>query len=382
MKQYRLDLEEAGAAPPRGTGIVFDADPDADTGRPRGRTPRPVAMALALGAAATLGVAFALWPVTDVRERPEPVATAAVPQRGHSTGPALAARATVEGRTAAMPRQEVPAAPTACALQWLGVQGATPQCLGSTEVAQNGDLRRHTARVQGRPAWQLEIDGGLGVVRAVRVVAEDGSVWRCGVDEAGEAAGPPCRGAAIGAPDLQGARVLRLQSTALAFVPATVADRSTRPTPAATANAAAERLEVSAQLVALGDEADPARACPAEAIDVVGPDHGAFRLCPSGGAGAVRATAADGRPVWHYTLRGLAGDTLEIRVDADGQVDELRLGSYACSGPACAGAETWPGPVADVATGRVFRFSGVALQDPAQPGRFTTLNGSATMPEL
>lgn len=220
-------------------------------------------------------------------------------------------------------------------------------CVTTTQAAQSGDLRSYHVDAQGTSTWRLRLDTGLGRVMAAELSAP-GLDYRCEGDD--------CRGFVIGARDAHGSRKLTIRDATLV-----AAD-------------GARRVNLSADLQVQGEQQDPTTACSGPSVTVVEARGGVLVLCPSGGAGVARLD--DERRV--YSLRGPAGDTLQVGLARDGSVDYVEIGGLACRGTACSGATTRPGETPDVEAGRQFVFSGTTLSD----GRGATamLSGNAVLP--
>lgn len=261
---------------------------------------------------------------------------------------------------------EMPARPAAhCPYQLLDIspaQGKTQRsCVASTRVAQSGDLRIYLLEPQGVSEWTLRIDTGNNTVMAASLSAPAHGEYVC--DE------NTCTGFSIGDRDAQGGRAIIVQGAVL-----TAAGEATG------SGAVQEGRTVSlhASLAAPGDQLDPHTACDGISVAIVERSGAVLTLCPSGGAGVARFD--HDRRV--YSLRGSAGDTLLVGVDATGVVDQVQIGNLQCQGYACGGATTQPGNEPGNEAGRVFTFSGTTISDGRSGGNSATLNGSAVLPEF
>jgi len=254
-------------------------------------------------------------------------------------------------------------APISCPYQHLNIVTAEGQtqraCVAATQVMQSGDLRSHLLAPQGLSTWTLRVDTGGGAVRAVSLSADGHGLYRC--------ARSACTGVAIGPLDAHGGRALTLRDVVLVRKPAP-GDNGAAATPM--------RVNLSARLQVPGDQQDPGMACGDTRIAIVERSGAVLTLCPTGGGGMV--LAGQGRRI--YSLRGEAGDTLEVGVDVQGNVDLVRIGDLQCQGHHCAGAASQGGSEGDREAGRGFSFSGTTLSDGHPGGRTATLNGDAVLP--
>lgn len=222
-------------------------------------------------------------------------------------------------------------------------------CVATTRVLQSGDLRSYVLEPQGVSDWTLRIDSGDGRALAASLSAPGRGNYRCEEDT--------CTGFSIGPRDAHGGRTLVVSQAVL------TAD-----------DGAAMRL--SASLKAPGDQQDADLACSEPGIAIVERSGAVLTLCPSGGGGVVRLEHE--RRI--FSLRGSAGDTLLVGVDAAGAVDFVQIGALECQGLACSGATTQPGGDPASESGRRFSFSGTTVTDGLRGGAAALLNGSAVLP--
>lgn len=314
---------------------------------------RPRRLGWLLGLLALLGVLLLALATQHWRDAPAaPTRTVVVdrsPARLPTTPMLETTRAADTARPAAR-RAEAPAT-LHCPYQRLDIADAdgrsSTACVTTTQAAQSGDLRSYYVDAQGTSTWRLRLDTGLGRVMAAELSAP-GLDYRCEGDD--------CRGFAIGARDAHGARQLTIRDAALV------------------APDGMSRVNLSADLKVQGEQQDPTTACSGPSVTVVAARGGVLVLCPSGGAGVARLD--DERRV--YSLRGPAGDTLQVGVARDGSVDYVEIGGLECRGAACSGATTRAGETPDAEAGRQFAFSGTTLSD----GRGATamLSGNAVLP--
>ena len=222
-------------------------------------------------------------------------------------------------------------------------------CVATTRVLQSGDLRSYVLEPQGVSDWTLRIDSGDGRVLTASLSAPGRGEYRCEEDT--------CAGFSIGPRDAHGGRTLVVSQAVL------TAD-----------DGAAMRL--SANLKAPGDQQEADLACSEPGIAIVERSGAVLTLCPSGGGGVVRLEHE--RRI--FSLRGSAGDTLLVGVDAAGAVDFVQIGALECQGLACSGATTQPGGDPASESGRRFSFSGTTVTDGLRGGAAALLNGSAVLP--
>lgn len=222
-------------------------------------------------------------------------------------------------------------------------------CVATTRMLQSGDLRSYVLEPQGVSDWTLRIDSGDGRVLAANLSAPGRGDYRCEEDT--------CAGFSIGPRDAHGGRTLVVNQAVLA----------------AEHGAA---MSLSASLKAPGDQQDADLACSEPGISIVERSGAVLTLCPSGGGGVVRLEHE--RRI--FSLRGAAGDTLLIGVDATGVVDFVQIGALECQGLACSGVTTQPGDDPASESGRRFIFSGTTVTDGLRGGAAALLNGSAVLP--
>lgn len=222
-------------------------------------------------------------------------------------------------------------------------------CVATTRVLQSGDLRSYVLEPQGISDWTLRIDSGDGRVLAASLSAPGRGDYRCEEDT--------CAGFSIGPRDAHGGRTLIVNQAVLA------AEHGTA-------------MSLSASLKAPGDQQDADLACSEPGISIVERSGAVLTLCPSGGGGVVRLEHE--RRI--FSLRGAAGDTLLIGVDATGVVDLVQIGALECRGVACSGVTTQPGDDPASESGRRFSFSGTTVSDGLRGGAAALLNGSAVLP--
>lgn len=222
-------------------------------------------------------------------------------------------------------------------------------CVATTRVLQSGDLRSYVLEPQGVSDWTLRIDSGDGRALAASLSAPGRGDYRCEEDT--------CAGFSIGPRDAHGGRTLVVSQAVL------------------TADDGAA-MHLSASLKAPGDQQDADLACSEPGIAIVERSGAVLTLCPSGGGGVVRLEHE--RRI--FSLRGSAGDTLLVGVDAAGAVDFVQIGALECQGLACSGATTQPGGDPASESGRRFSFSGTTVTDGLRGGAAALLNGSAVLP--
>lgn len=222
-------------------------------------------------------------------------------------------------------------------------------CVATTRMLQSGDLRSYVLEPQGVSDWTLRVDSGDGRVMAASLSAPGRGDYRCEEDT--------CAGFSIGPRDVHGGRTL-VVSRAVLMAEDGVA------------------MHLSASLKAPGDQQDADLACNEPGIAIVERSGAVLTLCPSGGGGVVRLEHE--RRL--YSLRGAAGDTLLVGVDAGGAVDFVQIGALECQGLACSGATTQPGDDPASESGRRFSFSGTTVTDGLRGGAAALLNGSAVLP--
>jgi hypothetical protein len=253
-------------------------------------------------------------------------------------------------RATAAPAQP---SPVSCPYQQLDLVPAHGKaqraCVATTRMLQSGDLRSYVLEPQGVSDWTLRIDSGDGRVLAASLSAPGRGDYRCEEDT--------CAGFSIGPRDAHGGRTLVVSQAALA----------------AEHGAA---MSLSANLKAPGDQQDADLACSEPGISIVERSGAVLTLCPSGGGGVVRLEHE--RRI--FSLRGAAGDTLLVGVDAAGVVDFVQIGALECQGLACSGVTTQPGDDPASESGRRFSFSGTTVTDGLHGGAAALLNGSAVLP--
>ncbi|QAZ40715.1 hypothetical protein C1M51_15480 [Methylibium sp. Pch-M] len=222
-------------------------------------------------------------------------------------------------------------------------------CVATTRMLQSGDLRSYVLEPQGVSDWTLRIDSGDGRVMAASLSAPGRGDYRCEEDT--------CAGFSIGPRDAHGGRTLGVSRAVL-----TAEDGAA--------------MHLSASLKAPGDQQDADLACNEPGVSIVERSGAVLTLCPSGGGGVVRL--AHERRL--YSLRGAAGDTLLVGVDAGGAVDFVQIGALECQGLACSGVTTQPGDDPSSESGRRFSFSGTTVTDGLRGGAAAVLSGSAVLP--
>lgn len=311
-----------------------------------GRLRSAIRAAVAVGAAAA-----GLWWLAPPRDAaPSP----SVPAPVASVPVAVAAAPMVTEPAASSP---APLAP--CPHQHLDIVTAdgvtTRSCVAATRTRQRGSVRSYQLDAEGTSTWRLVVDVADAKVRAVRLLPSSRPARPADTFSCAQGA---CAAVQIGRPDGHGARTMTIDDLGL--------------------RKAGETVRLSARLAIPPDAQTPGLACTMPAVRIVEEDGGLTEFCPMGGAGF--ELADDGRP--RFQFRNLEGRSVEVALAADGTIERVAIGKWACSASQCGGlAMRVHGDPADPSAERHFSFSGLAVFEATKNRPAATLSGELVMPQ-
>lgn len=259
-------------------------------------------------------------------------------------------------QTAALgPAASAPPQPLLCPHQHIDIVragGVVRGCVGATRVHQRGSVRSYEVEPELPSDWRLVVEVADTKPVAVRLLQthRDGraAAFACDRDA--------CGAVTLGRPDGHGARTLAFEALSL--------------------RRAAEVVRVSGSLHVPPDQQLPGLACSTAPVRIVETDGALSEFCAMGGAGF--ELADDGRP--RFQFRNLEGRSVVVALAADGSVERVSLGPWACSGAQCSGlAMQARGDPADPSVQRHFVFSGLTLFDPSSQRPVAALSGELVM---
>jgi hypothetical protein len=244
-------------------------------------------------------------------------------------------------------------------------------CVETVEVDQNGSVRSYRVDLSdgagraGSPRRSLSIDA-IGT-RVITAVMKGGGVSGGAYQDAFElrCREAACAGITIGARDVQGARLIRLDNAKLL--------------PQLSVGTAVDGgVQLNGQLRTPPEEQLAGLACTDQGVTIVSSRSSSTAFCPRGGAGF--ELVGDGTKLYRFT--NLDGESIGVSVDDAERVKRVEYQGeekLVCSSPACARVQiSTPGPSGE----RTFTFSGTTLTESSKAESNAVMSGTLILPPL
>lgn len=219
----------------------------------------------------------------------------------------------------------------------LGSADAESACVSRTQVHQNGSVRSFEVQGEDQLGWTLKVAVAGNRVMSVHAHNNAGGAFHCG----GGNTESPCGAVSLSRVDRRGERRLVLSEQMLAPDVA----------------AATAPLRISARLLVPADDQIAGLACDGPSVFLGSADGARQKFCAHGGAGI--EFADDGK--LNVQFHNHEGEALAIALSADGALERVEFGAYACAGQSCSGASASVAAGDDPLAERQFYFGRTVL---------------------
>jgi hypothetical protein len=303
------------------------------------RTARPPHRLLTAGGLVLAGLVWLAWPASPPADPAKGPAPQAFPwgqvplQVAGEQAPAPADSAMADGA------EPMPATP--CNSQVLHVRlgsaETTSACVSHTQVHQNGSVRSFEVQGEDQQGWTLKVAIAGQRVMSVHAHNSADAAFHCGGGDAEHA----CSAVSLSRADRRGERRLVLADQTLA----------------GTSGGTTASLRVRAALLVPADDQIAGLACDGPSVFVGAAEGARQKFCAQGGAGIEFADDGKLRVQFHNH----EGEALAIALSAEGALERVEFGPYACAGQACSGASASVAVSDDPLAERQFFFGHTVL---------------------